>query len=151
MQNEKLYLIFVSFFLFNLVEVMQAENCNKSEPLSSFLNHLNFEEIPPQIWTPQTFQHFIRTTLSFQCDEPRLYLSERAETLTPLKSRRKHGKLSNIDVLMFYSRPFVIDSFLRKSQLLFIFSLRACVCINIFHRNLAAPVPPSNPCSHNIH
>lgn len=48
----------------------------------------------------------------------------------PSEARGKHGKPSNIDVPMFYSRPFVIDSFLQKSHS--IFSRRACVSISIF-------------------
>lgn len=42
---------------------------------------------------------------------------------------------------MFYSRPFVIDSILQKIPMLFVFSFRACVYINISPCNLTAPVP----------
>lgn len=97
----------------------------------------SFEEI----WTPQTFQHFSRITLCFHHDELRLYLPETAETFTPF-GRGGHGRLLNMNVLMFYLRSFVIDSFLQESQS--IFRLRACVSISIFPCNLNAPFPPTN-------
>lgn len=54
---------------------------------------LNFwRNLHRSFWTPlptTPTQHFSRITLSFQCDEPRLYLPERAETFTPFRSGRK--------------------------------------------------------------
>lgn len=97
MVQEAMSIFFLVLIQFNLNETKQSVNTAlkpkvRNLRIINLLELLNFKEISPQAWTPQTSQHFSRTTLLFQCDELRLHLPERAETF-PSVAGGKHGKL----------------------------------------------------------